>query len=386
MSEQYSKPPQGTNEKLPPYTIDLVVVGGGIAGCAIAWEAIRRQRSVAMIDFHNPNSSSRVAAGLVTPITGNRLAPSWEFDSFFPQADNLYQFAQSLTGKNFWEKKPALRIFLNSEESERFNSKWPTDQLGVIQATRFSANQFPDLHAPWGGFSMQPAARLNTQCYLQATQDYLQSHRALFLHQLNLPSDLQPSESGFLIPGLKLEAKYVCLALGTSALHQNCFPALDLHPARGDILKIIPPPTSCLATIDSVIHKDAWLVPLANGTALLGATYDRHTADTDPASPIGIKAKEQLIERLATWFPPTARSPYKPPDIIDHRAAIRPASYDRHPLIGPHPNHPNLICLNGLGSKGSLLAPKLASTLWDWLESKSPIPKSLLWNRRYSKP
>jgi glycine/D-amino acid oxidase-like deaminating enzyme len=385
MSKQYSRTHQGTNEKLPPTTFDLVVVGGGIAGCAIAWEAIRRQRSIAMIDSPNPNSSSRVAAGLVTPITGNRLANSWEFDSLFPHADNLYQFAQSLSGQNFWTKKPALRIFITPEESERFHSKWTSTPHGTIQATHHNPDQFADLHAPWGGFSMQPAARLNTQCYLQATHDYLKNHQALFLQHLNLPTDLQPSPSGFCIPALKLEAKYACLALGTGALAHNWFPPLDLHPARGDILKIIPPPNSYLATTDSVIHKDAWFVPLANGTALLGATYDRHATDTDPASPCGIQAKEQLIERFATWFPQTARSLYNPPEIIEQRAAVRPASYDRHPLIGPHPNHPNLICLNGLGSKGSLLAPKLAISLWDWLESQSPIPKSLLWNRRYSK-
>lgn len=384
MSEQYSVPLRKKVENLPHSTFDLVVIGGGIAGCAIAWEAIRRQRSVAMVDFPLPNSSSRVAAGLVTPITGNRLASSWEFDAFFPRADDLYQFAQSHTRQYFWSKKPALRIFLNSEESERFNSKWSADHRGVIQATRFSSDQFPDLHAPWGGFSMQPAARLNTQCYLQATHEYLQSQRALFMHQLILPDDLQPSPSGFLIPALNLKTKFACLALGTSALKQNWFPPLNLHPARGDILKIIPPPNSTLANIDTVIHKDAWFVPLEDGTALLGATYDRHSKDTDPSSPCGIIAKEQLIGRLASWFPPNIQSLCNPPEIIDQLAAIRPASYDRHPLIGPHPDHPKLICLNGLGSKGSLLAPKLASTLWDWLESQSQIQKSLLWNRRNS--
>lgn len=385
MASTHSLSPDETHENFSSNTFDVVVVGGGIAGCAMVWEAIRRERSVALVDFPHPNSSSRVAAGLVTPITGNRLASSWEFDSFFPVADQLYQFAQSLTLQSFWLKKPALRIFLTPQESELFESKWSSPKLGTIQATRCSEMPIADLHAPWGGFSMQPAARLDTQCFLQATHDYLQHRHALFLTQLTLPSDLQPSPTGFFIPPLNLHAKSACLALGTAALQQNWFPPLDLHPARGDILKILPPAHSILATIDSVIHKDVWFVPLSDGTALLGATYDRHATDIDPSSPCGVAAKAQLVHRLANWFPSNTNPPTDRSPIIDQRAAIRPASYDRHPMIGSHPNHQNLVCLNGLGSKGSLLAPKLASLLWDWLDSQSPIPKPLLWNRRNAK-
>ncbi|MFM7974104.1 MAG: FAD-dependent oxidoreductase, partial [Pirellula sp.] len=60
-----------------PMSLDLLVVGGGLAGCAMVWQALRRGLNVALVDQLSPQSSSRVAAGLVTPITGNRLALSW---------------------------------------------------------------------------------------------------------------------------------------------------------------------------------------------------------------------------------------------------------------------------------------------------------------------
>ena len=66
---------------------------------------------------------------------------------------------------------------------------------------------------------------------------------------------------------------------------------------------------------------------------------------------------------------------------LDQRAAVRPASYDRHPLIGPHESHPNLYCMNGLGSKGTLMSPHLAEILLDSMEGAA-IPDSLLWTRR----
>jgi succinate dehydrogenase/fumarate reductase flavoprotein subunit len=48
-----------------PMSLDLMVVGGGLAGCAMVWQAIRRGLSVALVDQLSPESSSRVAAGLV---------------------------------------------------------------------------------------------------------------------------------------------------------------------------------------------------------------------------------------------------------------------------------------------------------------------------------
>ncbi|MFY7875920.1 MAG: FAD-dependent oxidoreductase, partial [Pirellula sp.] len=52
------------------------MVGGGLAGCAVAWQAHFRGLKVLLIDRQDPDSSSRVAAGLVTSITGTRAAAS----------------------------------------------------------------------------------------------------------------------------------------------------------------------------------------------------------------------------------------------------------------------------------------------------------------------
>ena len=95
-------------------------------------------------------------------------------------------------------------------------------------------------------------------------------------------------------------------------------------------------------------------------------------------SPIGICAREDLIQRWQGFFPTPA------PDlrVLEHRAAIRPASYDRHPLIGVHAEFPRLMCLNGLGSKGSLMAPRLATILLECLERSIPIEKALRFDRK----
>ena len=51
------------------------------------------------------------------------------------------------------------------------------------------------------------------------------------------------------------------------------------------------------------------------------------------------------------------------------RAGVRPAVRDRRPLLGRHPTVPGLSFLGGYGSKGVMLAPRLAQQLADHLEN-----------------
>ena len=52
------------------------------------------------------------------------------------------------------------------------------------------------------------------------------------------------------------------------------------------------------------------------------------------------------------------------------------------PVIGSHPVEPGLAMFNGLGSKGSLLAPKMAAMLAGHLLSGDAIPRDIDVRRR----
>ena len=46
---------------------------------------------------------------------------------------------------------------------------------------------------------------------------------------------------------------------------------------------------------------------------------------------------------------------------------------DRKPLLGPHPTVPALSFCGGYGSKGVMMAPRLAVLLADWLAGQAEI-------------
>ena len=355
----------------------IAIIGCGLAGAAVAWQATRRGWLTTVIDRAEPESCSRVAAGLVTPITGGRAAVSWQWDRFFPAAREFYQRIEQTTGSQFWIEQPAVRVFLSNEERELFRSRWnnntDTDPMPSVQ--QFDPSSLPILKIPFSAASMSPAARLLTNSYLNATKEHLRKQSALIEFDLDCDRDIVFDQKPRIV-GIDRCFDAIIFCQGYASRENSWFRDLPLHPARGDILRISAP--SSFPT-DHVIHHSAWIVPDRNKELLLGATYDRMTLDgivDDRASVLD--AKTTLVNRFRELLAPPFNN--LPIDILDHRAAVRPASYDRHPLIGRHKTHGSLFCLNGLGSKGSLMSPLLADILLNAIVGEA-IPMEWNWNR-----
>jgi glycine/D-amino acid oxidase-like deaminating enzyme len=62
-----------------------------------------------------------------------------------------------------------------------------------------------------------------------------------------------------------------------------------------------------------------------------------------------------------------------PFEIVAHKAAVRPATLERRPFVGFHPLQNNVAILNGMGTKGSSLAPFFAHQLAQHLVPGFPI-------------
>ena len=358
--------------------VDLIVLGAGLAGSAVAWQAHWRGWSVAIIDRFDSHSSSRVAAGLVTPITGSRAAASWRWSEFYPAADRFYRQVERETGASFWRVEPALRVFRGNAERELFENKWiepgRAAEPDSIFAELFSEQESFGLRTPFGMCSFGPAARLDTISYLSKTMQYFEHRDSFHLCNVNCDSDIVIESSSNAHPvkisELNMEGKRIVFCQGIAAKENRFFKDLPLHPARGDILVVQSRGVCC----NRVIHHDAWAVSIGDQRFLVGATYDRvamnESIETSDEKANGFR--DELMRRWESLTPGTFQGGEHV--VLDQRWGIRPASYDRHPLIGSHDVHATAFCLNGLGSKGTLMAPRLAEMIIDAMEGSAIDP------------
>jgi glycine/D-amino acid oxidase-like deaminating enzyme len=107
----------------------------------------------------------------------------------------------------------------------------------------------------------------------------------------------------------------------------------------------------------------------------LGSTYSWSQNPADHA-----QAEQELIQSLPSY--PEAQMP----TALRFTMGYRPASGDRKPIVGHHPEFRNHLFFNGLGSKGLLLAPQLADLMADiCVHSPREIPPEINIARFYKR-
>lgn len=115
-----------------------------------------------------------------------------------------------------------------------------------------------------------------------------------------------------------------------------------------------------------ILSKNCSLLPIGNERFILGSTFDNDVVDEKPTQ----AAEDDLLNRVKKFV--------SLPIYVENRlAGIRPAVQDRRPIIGTHPNLPQLSIINGMGSKAVLLSPWLAEKLVEHIETGIEIPKEV---------
>lgn len=326
-----------------------VVVGGGLAGTALAWHLHWHGRRVLLLDRPDPASASRVAAGLITPVTGGRFGRTWRWDEFRPAAGAFYRRAEADAGESFFHEREAVRLFRDAADRAGCDRR-----AGPQPAAEVSPDWFA---APAGGFAMPDAARLDAAAYLDATHRHFARLGAFAAADID-PADVELTDRGVRLPRLGVAADVLAFCQGVGGAGNPWIPDLPLTPNAGEVLTLRVPGLG----EDRVVTRGAWLAPLGGERFLAGATYAPGRAAAEPTA----AGRDELVGRVRAFL----RVPF---DVIDHRAGVRPTTPDRRPLVGVHPRHPQLACLTGLGSKGALTAPLLAG----WLAARLAGPGAI---------
>jgi glycine/D-amino acid oxidase-like deaminating enzyme len=365
--------------------VETVIIGQGLAGTAVAWSLINRGRDFYLIDDGNPQSSSQIAAGLVTPVTGQRHVESWNWQTAYPIANRFYQDCELVTKSHFWKAEPAIRFFTSQDERDRFEDRYRSEatyhhtSFGSIGTNATLSEEIDplgwsrEIDSSFGGFIMSEAARLLTTHFLKASRDHFESMGRLCVTTIAPSTDVVLSDEAMVIEPANVRCKNLVFCEGHTALQNPWFSPIELVPAQGDILTVRIPGLK----LDRVLHAGFWIAPVqlesVNDESLfhIGSTYRWSPLNGVPNE----ESRTILVDRLRSLI----RLPF---EVVDHRAAIRPAGFDHKPLMGNHRSHAGLWILNGLGAKGVLLSPWCAQMLVDSMLFQQPIPSELAWNRK----
>ena len=337
---------------------DSLIIGQGLAGTAMAWNLIEHGRRVLIVDRDEPVTSSKIAAGLLTPITGMRLSLSSGYEKQLVAAVSFYRRIENKLGARFLHAKRHVRLFKNEIEPGRWAVRQPEMKRFLTSRQRLvSAECFHNLR---GGFEMKHGGYLDTAGYLKLSRQWF-AQRGLIETTNVEHEDVKPDAHGVAWRGLRFREVIYCT--GWEASKHPWFDWVPFQSARGTILRL----KADVGEENRIIHHGVWLLQHADGFLRAGSTYDTRFSSPNEVPAADLAVLDQRLRQALV----------KPFEVQDVRAAVRPIIRDQTMILGRHPAHEHVLFFNGLASKGTLRAPWHAQLLTEHLVNGLSLPEAV---------
>lgn len=325
------------------YMSRVVVIGGGVIGCAIAERLSLERHQVTLLERdHLGGRASGAAAGELSPANSSQqqsldlfpeLVARIEKDS----AMNVeYRVQQAL--------EPAFR---ESEvaEIQRGSSRWlDADECRQVE---------PALNHDALGASLIEHAHLTPPRFVRALARAAAARGAEICEGTPaIGFDIDGEARAVVTPGGPLKADWFVIAAGpwSREVASSAGLDVDVRPQRGQLAALDP---GSLVLRRSIFWSGCYLVPKGDGTVIAGGTEEDSGFDDRPTTD-GVATLLGLAQRLV----PALREA----TVQRVWAGLRPVTSDGNPVVAVS-RMPNVIVATGHHRKGILLAPQAATTV-----------------------
>jgi glycine/D-amino acid oxidase-like deaminating enzyme len=336
---------------------DILIIGQGICGTMLSWFLHKTGKSFLIIDDNNANSPSKVAAGIINPVTGRRFVYSWVIDTVMPFAAQTYEEIGQFFNQKMIAQKDIIDFF-------------PSPQMLDAFATRLTENDtylhsYPDqnyfnqfFNHDFGCGQISPAYIADISGIIAQWREHIRRNN--FLHEESFNAAHLSIEKD-LIVYKNIQAQKIIFCNGIDAANLSWFNNLPFSPSKGEMLLI----ESEDLTNEHIFKKGMILAPLFHKNLFwVGSSYQWEYEHANPT--------EAFYNQTKTLLDQWLKVPYK---IVDHNAALRPSTLERRPYVGFHPQYNSIGILNGMGTKGTSLAPFFANQLVQNILFDAPITK-----------
>ena len=338
--------------------LDYLVVGLGLAGISFCEQLENNGKSFKMIS-DNSQQASLVAGGLYNPVILKRFTMAWNAREQMELAMPFYQSLEKKLNAQLDFKLPVLRRFASIEEQNSWFEASDKGGLDYFLSTKIIGNTNPNIDAPYGYGEVKYTGRIDTKALLKGYRNYLIQKENLLKEAFNYDSlEISPE----MLDYKGITAKKIVFAEGYGLKSNPYFKYLPLNGTKGELLTIKAPDLK----EENVIKSSIFIIPLGNDLYRIGATYKWKDKTNIPTE----ASKKELLEKLQSFL----KCDF---EVVRHVAGVRPTVADRRPLVGRHPEHQNLIVLNGFGSRGVLIAPYASKNLYEHLTHQTALDTAM---------
>lgn len=337
---------------------DYILVGFGFAGVAFARLLEKNQKNFVVFDDDSASSTS-LSGALYNPVVLKRFTPVWKATEQMQLLKEFYAEMQDDLGVELMISVPILRKFASLEEQNNWFVASDKPVLSSFLSTKIIKEINPYIETPFGLGEVLHTGRILTSNMLRAYVDKLSKKDVFYKEKFDY-SAIEIHSEGVSYKGIT--AKRIVFCEGYAVMKNPFFNYLPMQGCKGELLTFSAPDLH----IKEIVKSAGFIFPNGKNTYKIGATYNYK----DTTDAITEQGREELIEKLKSLISCDFT-------IINYQAAVRPTVLDRRPLVGAHPEKQNMFILNGLGTRGAMLAPYTATALFDFIEKEKPLEREM---------
>lgn len=342
--------------------VDYIIIGCGLASIAFCEQLRANNKSFVVFD-DNSQKSSKVAAGLYNPVILKRFSEVWKAKEQLEIAILVYSKIEKQLNIKIDYKLRILRRFTSIAEQNKWFTASDKPSLEHYLSLNLIKNTNTNIDAPYGFGEVLQAGRIDTEMLVNSYKQFLIQINSFFEKSFEY-DDIHFKDE--LIQYKDIQSKHILFAEGFGVKKNPYFKNSPLAGSKGEILTIKAPDLK----IEYTIKSSVFIIPLGNDIYNVGSTYDNDDKSNIPTE----KAKEELLSKLRTFI----KCDF---EVVKHVAGVRPTVKDRRPLVGRHLDYQNLYILNGLGTRGVMIAPYVAQKLFNFIEKGEELDKEIDVNR-----
>lgn len=335
--------------------VDYLIVGFGLAGISFA-EQLRKNNKSFVVISSLKESSSLVAGGMYNPVILKRFTLAWLADEHLSLAIPFYKELEDYLKSTFLIPMAIHRIFNNIEEQNNWQIASDKPSLNPFLSNKLINNSNDHIVANHKFGEVTQSGRLDVAKLLNTYIKTLLANNQFLEEQFN--HSILENHDGYSVYK-NYTAKNIVFCEGYGLKENPFFNHLPLKPSKGETIVI----KAELLDLTSIVKSGVFIIPLEEKNHyLVGATYN-WTDDSWKNTETG---KEELIQKVKKFITCSF-------EVIHQSAGIRPTVKDRRPLVGQHSENKNLYILNGLGTRGVIVAPAISKQLYNLIEQNEPL-------------
>lgn len=325
--------------------VDFLIIGQGISGTWLSYYLQQEGAGFMVIDAGDRNAPSRISAGIINPVTGRRHVEVWMAAEILPFATSAYRQLGSELGITAISQRNIIDFFPSPQMRQSFTHR--VGEGGEYVFLPADERRFSDyFNYDFGYGEIAPAYTAHLETILPAWRQKLKENNKL-LEEVFDRDKLQLT--GDAVEYKEIRARMIVFCDGNGSAANPLFSPLPFAPNKGEVLTAEIPGLPA----GHIYKRGMMLAPLATeGQWWIGSDYAWEFEHTAPTAAF----REKTEQLLKNWL----KVPFS---ITGHYAGIRPATLERRPFAGTHPQYPHVAILNGMGTKGCSLAPYFARQL-----------------------